>query len=92
MSPRKTVAKGDQLKVTPKPIPVRFTVRYVANRVQEHQGPDGRVAQKDIEATPLRDEASPLWHGTLSMTIRNPEVAAAFELGKEFTVEYEVQT
>jgi hypothetical protein len=48
------------------------------------------VAQKDIEATPIRDEASPLWHGTLTMTIRNPEVAAAFELGKEFTVEYEV--
>jgi hypothetical protein len=78
------------LKVTPKPVVRRFTVRYVVSRLQEHQALDGRVVQKDIEATPIRDEASPLWHGTLSMTIRNPEVAAAFELGKEFTVEYEV--
>jgi hypothetical protein len=91
MSPRKK-APPDQLKVPAEPIPVRFTVRYIASRVLEHRALDGRVAQKDIEATPIRDEASPLWHGTLTMTIRNPEVATAFELGKEFTVEYEVQT
>jgi hypothetical protein len=70
--------------------PQRIQVRYVIQRAHEHLGPDGRVAQKDIVATVVRESESPVWGGELTMTIRSPELAAAFELGKEFSVEYEV--
>jgi hypothetical protein len=72
--------------------PQRLQVRYVIQRAHEHLGPDGRVAQKDIVATVVHESESPVWGGELTITIRSPELAAAFELGKEFTVEYEVQT
>jgi hypothetical protein len=98
MSPRKTAVaaatpkppkpSGEKPKAAAKPQSIR--VRYIIQRAHEHLGPDGQVAQKDIVATVVRESDSPVWGGELTMTIRSPKLAAAFEPGKEFRVEYEV--